>query len=193
VSGGNCNPRGINRRRTVSRAEQDIQVTHPSDSVEQPLGFVEPIHPIDKQPDGDIDFAFLPEIDIPPDDFVAPPDIDIPPDGEALLHYKEPAEPTLECEMCYEDKPLAIMSICKNNHQICEECTKAHLKYQVEVGSTYHCCPGLNCDEVLSEAEVRLHLGAEKFQKHESRVQERCIGIAAKNGDLEGYEKCPNV
>jgi hypothetical protein len=67
-------------------------------------------------------------------------------------------EATLECLCCYEEKPL--VSHCKNNHQVCEECTTTFMEVEIEQGNSKICCPG-QCNEALSEKNIKKYLRAE--------------------------------
>jgi hypothetical protein len=71
-------------------------------------------------------------------------------------------------------------------------CTKEYLKNQVDEWNTDLCCPG-QCDEAYSDAEINHLLGAEKYYKYETLVQEQCVSQAIENGDLDGFEKCTHV
>jgi hypothetical protein len=99
-------------------------------------------------------------------------------------------EATLECLCCFEEKPL--VSHCKNNHRVCEECTTTFMEVEIEQKNSNICCPG-QCEEVFSEKDIKKYLGDEKYREYEALVQEQCINEAIENGDLDGFEKCPDV
>jgi hypothetical protein len=106
------------------------------------------------------------------------------------IQHEVKVEDTLECQICFEDKHL--ISHSKNKHQFCVECTRLYLEHEIEQGNCKICCPG-QCNEALSEKDIKKYLRADKFLTYEALSQEECVSQAIDNGDLDGFEKCPDV